>query len=163
MSQGGRIALHFALAHPEAVAGLVLQGAPLDGFAPGPGESERIPLADYATLVRAGRLDEMKARWAAHPLMEGRADALHGYQGRDLLAGETPLPPIAHRLGEIEAPALVVTGERDTDWRQLVSDGIAYGLANGRRARLPGGHLCNISHPWPYNAMVAAFAAEAAG
>jgi 3-oxoadipate enol-lactonase len=159
MSQGGRIALHFALKHPGAVAGLVLQGAPLDGFFPAPSKDEAIPLADYAALVRAGRLDEMKARWAAHPLMEGRADALGGYEGRDLLAGEAPLPPIAGRLGEIAAPTLVVTGKDDIAWRQLVSDALAYGLPNARRARLPGGHLCNISHPGPYNDLVASFAA----
>ncbi|HKR25675.1 MAG TPA: alpha/beta fold hydrolase [Allosphingosinicella sp.] len=158
MSQGGRIALHFALAHPEAVAGLVLQGAPLDGFAPGPKEGEAIPLADYAGLVRAGRLDVMRARWAAHPLMEGHADALAGYEGRDLLAGESALPPIAHRLGEIAAPTLVVTGEDDTPWRQLVGDALAYGIAGARRARIAGGHLCNLSHPAAFNALVADFA-----
>jgi pimeloyl-ACP methyl ester carboxylesterase len=163
MSQGGRIALHFALAHPEAVAGLVLQGPPLDGFLPGPSESEAIPLADYAALVRAGRLDEMKARWAAHPLMEGRTDALGGYEGRDLLAGEAPLPPIAGRLGEIAAPTLVVTGDGDTAWRQLVGDALAYGIPDARRARIAGGHLCNLSHPAAFNALVESFAADLAG
>jgi pimeloyl-ACP methyl ester carboxylesterase len=158
MSQGGRIALHFALAHPGAVAGLVLQGAPLDGFSPAPNEDESIPLADYAALVRAGRLDEMKVRWAAHPLMEGRVEALAGYEGRDLLAGEASLPPIADRLGEIASPALIVTGENDIAWRQLVGDALAYGIPGARRARTPGGHLCNLSDPAAFNTLVAGFA-----
>lgn len=163
MSQGGRIALHFALAHPEAVAGLVLQGAPLDGFAPGPAPEEAIPLADYAALVRAGRLEEMKARWAAHPLMAEGGGLLAGYEARDLIAGENPMPAISHRLGEIAAPTLVVTGDEDSSWRQMVSDFLARGLPNARRARIAGGHLCNLSHPEAFNSRIASFAEEVAG
>ena len=164
MSQGGRVALLFARRHPEHVAALILQGAPLDGFLPEPVGEDAIPLADYRALVRDGRIAEMKALWARHALMRG-VDAerlLADYDGRDLIAPERPAEPMADALGGIEAPALVVTGEEDTPWRQLVGDALAYGLPAAQRARLPGGHLCNLSHPAPYNALVADFAAAAA-
>lgn len=162
MSQGGRVALEFALRHPGRVAGLILQGTPLSGFQPGPRGEDAIPLAAYAELVRDGRIAEMKALWRNHPLMRDvETEALlAGYDGGDLLAPAASSVPLAVSLGEIAAPALVVTGEREIAWLQLAGDAIAYGLPNARRARLPGGHLCNISHPGPYNEMVAAFAGE---
>jgi pimeloyl-ACP methyl ester carboxylesterase len=87
---------------------------------------------------------------------------LAGYDGRDLLAPAGPAVPLAGSLGEIDAPTLVVTGLSESAWLDLVGDALAYGLPNARRARVPGGHLCNLSHPGPYNDMVAAFAAEIA-
>ena len=164
MSQGARPALQLALRHPRRVAGLILQGAPLDGFEPRPRGEDAIPLALYRDHVRAGRIDEMKALWRAHPLMRG-VDAgplLDGYDGRDLLVPDMPAEPLAGSLSEIEAPALVLTGESDVPWRQLVGDALAYGLPNARRARIPGGHLCNLDNPDDYNALVAAFVAEVA-
>lgn len=163
MSQGGRIALHFALAHPERVAGLVLQGAPLDGFQPDARGADIIPLGAYRTLARAGRLDEMKRLWRDHPIMRDAGPALDrllaDYEARDLIAPEVSMPPIAQALGGIAAPTLALTGEDDLPWRQLVADAIAYAIPGGVRARVPGGHLCNLSHPGPYNALLSSFAA----
>jgi pimeloyl-[acyl-carrier protein] methyl ester esterase len=166
MSQGGRVALHFARSHPELVRGLVLQGAPLDGFQPAPRGGDLIPLDDFAALVREGRLDAMKSQWRAHPLMRAsqgvqpQLDAmLSDYQARDLLA-DAPhgLAPLAASLHEIKVPTFVVTGEQDTPWRSLVGDALAYGLPNGRRCVVAGGHhLCNLTHPLEYNALISEF------
>lgn len=170
MSQAGRVALQFALAHPESVSGIVLQGAPLDGFLPGPRREEAIPLSSYAALARAGQLERMKSLWRSHRLMRAPSSAaracldelLASYQGRDLLAPEpAPLASIAGRLEDVYAPALVVTGQHDTAWRQLVGDALAYGLPHGRRAVVAGGeHLCNLTHPEDYNALILSFAAR---
>ena len=167
MSQAGRVALQFALAHPDSVAGIVLQGAPLDGFLPGPRPEDAIPLSNYAALARAGQLERMKRMWRGHALMRSESPAarscldqlLAGYQGRDLMAPEpAPLASIAGRLEDVFAPALVVTGEHDTRWRQLVGDALAYGLPHARRAVVAGGeHLCNLTHPEIFNALVEAF------
>lgn len=168
MSQAGRVALHFALAHPECVAGIVLQGAPLDGFVPAPRREDSIPVSSYVALAHAGELDLVKALWRSHRLMrapsaeaQGRLDELLAdYQGRDLLAPQqAPLNAIAGRLEDIYAPVLVVTGEHDTPWRQLVGDALAYGLPHSRRAVLGGApHLCNLSHAEEYNRLVVGFA-----
>ncbi len=168
MSQGGRVALHFALAHPERLLGLVLQGAPLDGFKPEPWREDAIPLASYAGLVREGRLDAMKSLWRGHALMRlssepARADVeriLADYEARDLLAAcEVEMRPIAGELESIYAPTLVVTGENDTPWRHLVADAIAYGVPRSRREIVPGGdHLCNVTQAARFNALVEGFA-----
>ena len=167
MSQGGRVALHFARGHPDKVAGLILQGAPLDGFRPEPQGEEAIPLDDYVALARAGRLDDMKALWREHALMRASTGEarrlidrmLADYEGRDLVAAAAhELDPIAERLGGIEVPALIVTGEGDTGWRQRAGDALADGLPNARREVMPGaGHLCNLTHPAEYERLVAEF------
>ena len=168
MSQGGRVALQFALAYPERIAGLVLQGAPLDGFLPEPRGEDAIPIAAYAGLVRDGHIDRMRRLWAAHPLMRAPAALgpevaalLDGYEARDLRS-DTPvlLSSVAGELEAIFAPALVVTGEHDTRWRQLVGDALAYGIPNSRRAVVAGGeHLCNLTHPQAFNGLLAGFVA----
>jgi pimeloyl-ACP methyl ester carboxylesterase len=164
MSQGGRVALQFALAHPDRVAGMVLQGTPLNDFLPPRRGADHVPIDSYRELVDEGRIAEMKQDWSRHALMRGvdSAELLAGYDGRDLLAPAGPAAPLAASLGEIGAPALVLTGLSETPWLDLVGDALAYGLPNARRARVPGGHLCNWSHPRPYNEMVAGFAAETA-
>lgn len=164
MSQGGRVALQFALAHPDRVAGMVLQGTPLHDFLPPPSGEDHVPIAAYRELIRSGRIAEMKRDWGRHALMRGvdSAQLLAGYDGRDLLAPAGPATPLARSLGAIGAPALVVTGLSETPWLDLVGDALAYGLANARRARVPGGHLCNLSHPESYNELVARFALETA-
>lgn len=173
MSQGGRVALHFARAHPGLMSGLVLDGAPLDGFQPGPRPDETIPLDRFAALARAGELARMKALWRAHPLMHAGSAAMEraldpilaDYEARDLIAAAPrEMTPLAGDLAGIAVPALVITGEHDTRWRQLVGDALAYGLPDSRRAVIAGGHhLCNLSHPADYNAMLAGFAREVAG
>jgi len=167
MSQGGRVALRFAVTHPDRVAGLILQGAPLDGFAPAPRREDSIPLTSYAALVREGRLERMRELWRGHALMRAaapdaraRIEALvAGYQGRDLLnPGPDSVASLAEALEDVYAPALVVTGEHDTPWRQLVGDALAYGLPHSHRARIAGAdHLCNVTHPDAYNDLAAAF------
>jgi pimeloyl-[acyl-carrier protein] methyl ester esterase len=165
MSQGGRVALQFAFAHADRVAGLILQGTPLNDFLPARRGEDIVPIDDYREMIRAGRIDEMKRDWGGHALMRGvdSTELLADYDGRDLLAPAGPAAPLAGALGAIEAPALVVTGLSETPWLDLVGDALAYGLPNARRARVPGGHLCNLSHPTPYNELVARFAEETAG
>jgi pimeloyl-ACP methyl ester carboxylesterase len=167
MSQGGRIALRFALTHPERARGLVFQGAPLDGFQPGPRDEDGIPTGAYRALAREGRLARVKEMWREHPLMRAAAPAarrrldtlLEVYDGRDLLErAPDAVAPLADRLAEVTAPVLVVTGEHDLPWRQLVGDALAYGLPNARRARVAGAdHLCNLTHPDAFNRLLAAF------
>lgn len=168
MSQAGRVALQFALAYPERVAGLVLQGAPLDGFLPEPRGDDAIPIAAYAGLVRDGHIDRVRRLWRTHPLMRTPpalstevAELLEAYEGRDLRgSAPAPLSPVAGELEAIFAPVLVVTGEHDTRWRQLVGDAIAYGIPQSKRAVVAGGeHLCNVTHPGAFNQLLASFVA----
>lgn len=166
MSQAGRVALDFALRYPESVKALVLQGAQLDGFRPAANEAEAIPLDAYRALARAGKLDQLRETWRAHPLMHvtnAKAgdivdEILQDYDGRDLLAPPSHLAIGPDALSRIGAPMLVVTGDQETASRRLVADAIAEGAPNARRATIENaGHLCNLCNPDQYNAVLAAF------
>ena len=169
MSQAGATAMQFAQHHRDRVATLVLQGISLAGIPDHANASDRIPLADYADMVRNDQLDVMKRHWADHALMAGLeaesarigAAMLADYDGRDLLAG--PAGPSA-RLDEVAAlpmPVLAMTGCADTPWRRDVTRAIARTAPLGQaRFIRDAGHLCNLSHPVEFNAALSAFLAR---
>lgn len=171
MSQAGRVALDFALRYPQRVAALVLQGTPLAGVTPGPAPDETIPIVEYSALVRAGRLDEMKRRWLAHPLMRTHSEAaaraardmIDAYEGRDLAAISYLRDAERHDLAGIAAPARVITGALDTPWRRRASDALTRALPNAERAEITeAGHLCNLDRPEAFNHTLAAFLSSVA-
>ncbi len=167
MSQAGRIALDFAAQYPKRTAALVLEGSGLAGLTPPPAPEEIIPLDHYRSLIKAGRIDDMRAEWRRHPLMRSpNPDALkimdeilQSYDGRDLLAPPSPAfgaGPDA--LEKIDVPVLAVTGDQETPWRQMAAEAIADGAPNGRRAIIQNaGHVCNLCNPEQFNAVLSAF------
>jgi 3-oxoadipate enol-lactonase len=128
-SFGGFVALALALRAPERVAGLVLMGAALDEFEP----SHDLATFDASeeTALEAGDLDaavELNVRfWVDRPGRRDPADVDPAV--RDLVATmqrnafeaqigidaklEQLDPPVARRLHEIAAPALVLAGADD--------------------------------------------------
>lgn len=166
MSQAGATAIAYAQQHRDRVITLVLQGISLAGIPDQANASDRIPLSEYAELVRQGMLASMKRHWAQHPLMAGLsgeaerigAAMLADYDGRDLAAG--PAGPSA-RLDAMAAlcmPVLGVTGCQDTPWRRDVTRAVARAAPLGQaRFIREAGHLCNLSHPVEYNTALAAF------
>lgn len=170
MSQGGRIALRYAAERPARLRGLILHGAPLDGFNPPPNKEDRIPFETYRQWAQQHRMDKMRDHWRAHVLMtlpndrpdlRALADAmLTRYSGADLLAAmpAAPASNLAARLAEIAAPTLALLGEHDSRWLHLVADTLAYGLPHCRKVVVAGGgHLINLTHPVAYNAALRAF------
>jgi pimeloyl-ACP methyl ester carboxylesterase len=167
MSQGGRVALRYALAHPDKVAALILQGAPIEPTPPPQGDPAYLPLGEYAELLRRGRVDDMHAAIAAHPLMDvpaerARAHAallrmIHSYRGDDLLATSAPAD-LRGRLSEIKAPTLVLTGSAETAWLNIAADRLASSIPNARRSVIQGGgHLVNMTAARAFNQVVISF------
>jgi pimeloyl-ACP methyl ester carboxylesterase len=167
MSQGGRVALRYALAHPDKVAALILQGAPIEPTPPPQGDPAYLPLREYAKLLSRGRVDEMHAAIAAHPLMDvpaertrARASLLRmidGYRGEDLLATSAPAD-LRGRLSEIKAPTLVLTGSTETAWLNSAADRLAANIPNARRSVIQGGgHLVNMTAARAFNQVVISF------
>ncbi|MGE0741889.1 MAG: alpha/beta fold hydrolase [Hyphomonadaceae bacterium] len=165
MSQAGRVAADFAQRFSDRTRGLVLQGAPLGDVSPAPSDGEAIPIETYAALVRAGRLDEMKRLWGAHPLMRTTTPAaaacaaamLADYMGRDLAA----MPAAAIEdvdPAHITVPMLIITGAQDVPGRRRGADALASKLPHASRVEIEGaGHLCNLCAPDAYNAALNRF------
>ncbi|WP_164155296.1 alpha/beta fold hydrolase, partial [Sandarakinorhabdus rubra] len=110
LSQGGKVALGHAAQRPAGLDRLVVIGAPLDiTLAVTP---EAVPIAEMADLARAGRLDDLRQLWLAHPLTAGRPEVraalalmLARYDGRDLVAPGRPLRVSLDDVRQIAVPA----------------------------------------------------------
>lgn len=160
MSQGARLALHFAIAHPARTRALLLDGAPAIDAEPD------LPLHEYRDLLEAGGVEALQARILRHPLMQlhtpdpaarqllGRTVAR--YTGKDLLH------PASRRnnpeLRAIVAPTLVLNGSQDSAERREAGSQLQSVIHGARRVELRGaGHLAMLDDPAAYAGAVTEF------
>jgi 2-succinyl-6-hydroxy-2,4-cyclohexadiene-1-carboxylate synthase len=152
-SQGGRLALHVALAAPGRVTRLVLLSA--TAGIEEPGERAERRRADEALAAAAERdaIEAFADRWTAHPLFAGtppeaaaawRADVLRNDPAGLAAAlrgiGAGAMAPLWDRLGELAMPLTAAAGERDPAYRAL-AERLARGAPRGRAVVVPGaGH-----------------------
>jgi 2-succinyl-6-hydroxy-2,4-cyclohexadiene-1-carboxylate synthase len=131
-SQGGRIALHTALALPARVERLVLIGA-------SPGIDDPVERADrraadeaLAGEIEGTSIEEFAARWAKTPVLADQPkrvrDSVHADRLRSTPAGlgealrglgTGALPSLWGRLGELEMPVTLIVGERDEKFQAI--------------------------------------------
>jgi pimeloyl-ACP methyl ester carboxylesterase len=169
-SQGARVALAFALRHPERVTALVLDGPPDEVGDPETAGDEDFSVAEYRRLVAEQGVAAFRRAWRGHPLMRLHSDdpaaraavarILERYPARDLVGPADPPPPPAGTaaLGRFTKPALVVNGESDTPTRLRAGEALARALPLAERVVVPGaGHLPNLDAPRAYNDAIQAF------
>lgn len=173
MSQGARVAFRFARDYPDRVASLVLHSAvPPSGFGIPWNGADKVPFDDYARIAQSEGLDEFRRKWAMHPLMQLppeqskaralRSEMIRGYRGGRLLNAGKPSGPdrmdTMEDLSRLTVPVLVVIGEHDPPYIDLVGRVLAYYIHRARLSVIPGGwHLSNLTAPARYNAAVTAF------
>jgi pimeloyl-ACP methyl ester carboxylesterase len=167
LSLGGRIALDFALAHPEMVDALVLAGPGLSGFEWSNNDSSFRPIA-----AAAARRDSVGAAllWLQHaymaPAMENPALAP---RLRELAVANARVwvnadservspAPAAGRLGEIKVPTLVMIGERDVPDIHRIVELIMRDVPGAKRVVFEHtGHVIHMEQPEKFTAAVIAF------
>jgi 2-succinyl-6-hydroxy-2,4-cyclohexadiene-1-carboxylate synthase len=170
-SQGGRLALHVALAHPERVSRLVLVSATA-GIGDD-AERERRRAADEALATwmgEGGRLmSEVADRWGAQPLFATQTAAVAAAARADRLSNEPRhvaaalrgigtgvMAPLWERLAELTMPVAVLAGERDEKYVAL-GERLAAALPNGELTVVPGaGHALALEAPAAVAAVIAA-------
>jgi 3-oxoadipate enol-lactonase len=166
-SQGGFIALRFALAHPERTAGLVL----IDTQS-GQEDPEKVGQYDmmHDVWVGSGASDQLAEMVAAIIIGNHRPESAAWIEKWKARAPESLTPiyrtlmdrdDVTVRMGEIHAPALVIHGTDDV--------AIDLALAEQLRAKLPAsrdlvrvegaGHASNLTHPEPVNRAIEDFLA----
>jgi pimeloyl-[acyl-carrier protein] methyl ester esterase len=176
MSQGARIALRFAVTRPERIRSLIVQAPAIDGIVLDEPESDRIPMEEFAILARAGKMDEVRARWLAHPMMalgpgHGQLrrrveEIVAGYEGKDLLDYSPARHIFPHDvldgLSRFERPCLVLTGSRETATRREHARRLLEAIPRSREFVFEhSGHLSNLTEEKTYNRLVAEFCARA--
>lgn len=160
-SMGARMALRSALDHPDVVAGLVLIGGTA-GIAEAEERSARHQRDDAtaARLEQAG-VEAFLREWLSMPMFEqlpgwAHFDDERGSNTVDGLAsslrnaGTGAMVPLWGRLGELDAPLLCVTGERDTRFGALADDLVdgAHRARSARHSVVSGsGHAVHLEHP----------------
>lgn len=172
MSQGGRIALRYAATRPGRVRSLLLQGAAVDGLDSAECDAEKVPIAEFAKLARAGRIDDVRARWLAHPMMQtgpehesaGRLirEIVQQYSGLDLAitdpAGRAFGTDVLQSVSTSAIPVLLLTGADETAARRGLADTLLQEIPRARQILFPAsGHLCNLTEPERYNRAVIDF------
>lgn len=168
MSQGARTALAFAIARPDRVDGLVLDGPP--DLRAGAAGDERSPLARFRELAQGSGLEAFRAAWRDDPLMRLHsgdraaagvvARALSRYRGLDLL-DPSPAPAAAddeRAIASLPMPVLIITGERDTAERRAAAAWIKGLLPQADWAPIAhAGHLPNLDQPRAYGDALRSF------
>jgi pimeloyl-ACP methyl ester carboxylesterase len=172
VSQGGRLALRYAVTRPHRLASLILQGAVLDGYVVEEPPEEQLPLGHYQELALQGRMDEVRRLWLEHPMMSaGVTDPalreeiralVADYSGADLTATTPPARPfdvdVMAALQKIDLPTLVITGALETSGRKAHARKICELLRGAREIEMAhSGHLSNLTEAGSYNAAVLAF------
>lgn len=138
-SDGGNLALTFALAHPERVQSLILNGANLE-----PGG---VKLSTQLPIVLGYGCCRLLSPFSRKARQNG---AVLG-----LMVNHPHIPPQA--LAALTMPALVIVGERDMI-RDRHSQLIARSLPNAQFVRIPGGdHFCAAKCPEVFNHAVLSF------
>jgi pimeloyl-ACP methyl ester carboxylesterase len=170
MSQGGFVALRFALKHPERVDALILMSTQAGAEDPDKaaiyesmldvweGEGLNDQLAETIAAIVLGNVwpgrDAWIAKWRQWPrsLLRPAFNALVGRED------------IHDRLVEIKAPALVIHGTADAAIDLEPAQRLCSGLSNSRPlVTIEGaGHACNLTHPKLVNLVVQQFLAELA-
>jgi pimeloyl-ACP methyl ester carboxylesterase len=175
MSQGGRIALRYAVTRPRTLRSLILQGAVVDGLEIADADLERIPLEDYAQLLRAGRVDIVREHWMDHPMMtiDDRypaarqlvSEIISTYTGTDLVgynASHYAFPlDIADGLSRLPVPILLLTGAYETATRRAHARKLLELVPDIKEIVFEhSGHMCNLTEPELYNLCVEKFCKE---
>lgn len=179
-SQGGRVAIDFAFAHPDRVAGLVLVSSAVSGA----GWSEDYPddvrnlVTAYEATEESGDLEVMN-RVEAHAWLDGPAESAGRVGGavRELfldmngialahaeLTGETEPEPVFDRIEELKHPALLVSGS--LDWLQIRDrmDEMEARMPNAFGVMIEGtAHLPNMERPDLFDPLLIGFLDELFG
>jgi pimeloyl-ACP methyl ester carboxylesterase len=155
LSLGSRVALDFALTHPDRVDRLVLAGP----FPSGAVSTERPPYMDsLVAAARRGDVDRAAEILADSPVMEVPPRRIVWMRGivldnaklfRQSPTAERPLaPPALARLAEVHAPTLIIVGQRDARDILHAADTLYAGIRGAQRVKVANApHLVNVWEP----------------
>ncbi|HEX3801303.1 MAG TPA: 2-succinyl-6-hydroxy-2,4-cyclohexadiene-1-carboxylate synthase [Solirubrobacteraceae bacterium] len=134
-SQGGRIALHAALAMPKRIKRLVLIGASPGLADEAERSARRIADERLAEQVESMAIEEFARQWAETPILSdiacdiaavSHADRLHSTPAGLAAAlrglGTGALPSVWERLPELRMPVMLIAGERDAKFTSLAQE-----------------------------------------
>jgi 3-oxoadipate enol-lactonase len=172
ISNGGKLALEFALEHPGMVAALVLVGPNLGGYRPSEEKQRRV--SEILSVARERGAEAGVEAWMEDPFYPPAKDKPAARERVRRIARENlprllsapglreePDPPTVESLSRIVAPTLILVGERD-DWdNREIASVLASRLPRAEKKLFSGcGHLVNLERPEEFYSVVADFLDE---
>ncbi|MGZ3615900.1 MAG: alpha/beta fold hydrolase [Ktedonobacteraceae bacterium] len=169
LSRGGRVAIDFALAHPERICALVLVDPALGGWQWSEDFSQS--MRELEITARTQSVDIARQRWLAHPLFlpvrerpelaKQLAKIVASYSGWMWLHSSSERDadlPTPRPLEQISVPTLLIMGERDIEEFQAIANHIAHTIPHLTKLVLPSvGHMSNMEAPENFNEAVLGF------
>ena len=139
MSNGGKVALEFALEHPGMVAALVLVGPTLGGHHPS--EEKRRRLSEILSVARDRGFEAGVEAWMEDPFYPPAKDK-----------------PTVEGLSRIVTPTLILVGERDNRDNREIASILAGRLPRAEKKLFSCcGYLVNRERPQEFYGVVADF------
>ena len=171
-SGGGKIALDFALVYPEMVDKLVLVGPGLGGYEWTPADADKREAGLDA--LRRGDIEQAAELWTQvwvddlsrpsgemDPAVRSRAydRVLHNFRTPEGEGERQEIgPPAIERLGDIQAPTLVILGEHDTPDIHAIGELLKDGIPGVRLIEMDDvAHMLNMEKPAQFNRLVLDF------
>ena len=174
-SMGGRIALQFALMHPDKITGIVFANSGIMSAQTQPSEKEMAEMMErrqqMMTAFESGDIEtiaEMMTERSMSPGFKDKAPDVFRryksvktqnnpahYQGimQAMMAGMSEPPD----LGQLACPALIIAGEQDGFMATGVAESMKKEIKNATAVILPTGHAAAIEAPDDFNSAVLDF------
>ena len=174
LSNGGSVAIDFALAYPQRVKGMVLVAPTVDGYEYGTEQEERMDRSKdedwgrWEEAMKQGRVDEAidvhlsimgQSLGAARPKVVSMAkDNYHIFTNPFSELREPKSKPAFKLLGEIRAPTLLIWGDNDFPGQITCAERVHQKISGSSRILVRGAdHLVNISQPGAFNEALLSF------
>jgi 3-oxoadipate enol-lactonase len=172
ISNGGKVALEFALEHPGMVAALVLVGPSLGGYRPSDEKQRRV--SEILSVARERGTEAGVEAWMEDPFYPPAKDKPTARERVRRIARENlprllsvpglreePYPPTIESLSRIVVPTLIVVGERDDRDNREIASLLASRLPRAEKKVFAGcGHLVNLERPEQFYSFVVNFLDE---
>ncbi len=167
-SMGGRIALEFALTHPEMTAGLILANSGI-GEPPNREMQERRKM--MVGVLEEGNIEvisELMTEASFSPGLRGRNPAAFEKYKRIKMQNDPSeylaiMQAIVESidspadLGRLSCPVLIIAGDRDGFMAVRVGEAMRAAIGDAELKILPTGHAAAIEAPEAFNATVLSF------
>lgn len=161
-SNGGRVAIDFAVAYPQRTSALIVANPVLSGYVADNLSQSLLPIAERAQshgglagnkLLMEHVIFETTRQYPF--AMAKITQILTDENGWHWLNSDPEVaddPPAIQRLSEITLPTLVAFGERDMPDFPIIKDILMSHIPSAQLLSLPAaGHMCNMESPQDFN------------